>query len=81
MTREQAYDAHIKPLLEQIDNLCHVHRIPMVAAFQLEDDVGDKTLFAVAVNVDGCANVSGRLNAARKVLELDCADLAERLKR
>lgn len=38
MTREQAYDALISPLVTQIIALSKEHDIPMVAAFDLDDD-------------------------------------------
>jgi len=37
VTREQAYDEHISPLMKKIITLCKKHDIQLVAAFCLED--------------------------------------------
>ena len=37
MTREQAYDEHISPLMRTIIAACKEHNIQFVAAFNLED--------------------------------------------
>ena len=38
MTREEAYDSNISPLMTQIVAICKEHGIPMVASFQLNDE-------------------------------------------
>lgn len=38
LTKEEAYDAKIFPLMAQIVDLCHEHKIPMVASFTLDID-------------------------------------------
>jgi len=37
VTREQAYDEHISPLMKKIIAMCKEHDIQLVAAFNLED--------------------------------------------
>lgn len=39
-TKEQVYDADIFPLMKQIIDICHAHKIAMVASFAIpsEDD-------------------------------------------
>ncbi len=38
LTKEEAYDAKIYPLMAQIMDICHEHKIPMVASFTLDID-------------------------------------------
>lgn len=37
MTREEAYDMLVQPLMTQIINLCYQHEIPLLASFDLGD--------------------------------------------
>lgn len=38
MTKEEAYDAKINPLMAQIIAVCKEHKIPLLASFNLGDD-------------------------------------------
>ena len=41
MTREEAYDEFINPLMAQILAICTDHKIPMLAAFGLESEADE----------------------------------------
>lgn len=42
MTKEQAYDAKISPLMSQIIAICKEHEIPLLADFSLDNETGLK---------------------------------------
>lgn len=39
MTREQAHDEFIQPLMDQILKLCKEHQIPVLATFHLDEEM------------------------------------------
>lgn len=73
MSRESAYDEHISPLVTKIIALCHEHKIPMVASFELdtEEENPDDPLMCTTLLMDtsmvGPIH-SHRLKAAAKIL-------------
>lgn len=43
MTREQAYDSLLNPLIAQVLEICKAHKIPMLASFGLEESDDEET--------------------------------------
>jgi hypothetical protein len=70
-TREEIYDNEINPLMAKIIGICKEHDIPLVAAFQINDDRSpepDGVMLCRTVLTYG-ENVSERLHQAARELK------------
>lgn len=55
MSTEEIYDKEIAPLMKQIIATCKTHKIPVVAAFDLEDKNGEPVSCQTSLNTESAA--------------------------